>query len=85
MSRAILPKLTAKWETISNTGPLNQGVSEQILQTVWINKQQNPDHEITAEMLKRPVGGAERRLRKADVTSDGGSGLPAEDSTAAAM
>ena len=54
-SRAILPKLPAKWETISNMGPLNKGVSEQIRQTVWINKQQNPDLEITAEMLATPV------------------------------
>ena len=90
MSRAILPKLTAKWETISNMGPLNKGVSEQIRQTVWINKQQNPDLEITAEMLTRPVtdaaaapGGARRRRRTADATADGGGGLPAEDSIAA--
>ena len=93
MSRAILPKLTAKWETISNMGPLNKGVSEQIRQTVWINKQQNPDLEITAEMLTRRVtdaaavaalaGGSRRRRRKADATADGGGGLPAEDSTAA--
>ena len=93
MSRAILPKLTAKWDTISNLGPLNKGVSEQIRQTVWINKQQNPDLEITAEMLTRPVtdaaaapaapGGARRRRRTADATADGGGGLPAEDSIAA--
>ena len=77
------PNLLLNGKLYFKYGSINQGVSEQILQTVWINKQQNPDHEITAEMLKRPVGGAERRLRKADVTSDGGSGLPAEDSTAA--
>ena len=68
-------------------GPLNKGVSEQIQQTAWIN---NPDLEITAEMLTRPVtdeaaaaGGARRRRRRADTTAYGGGGLPAEDSTAA--
>ena len=35
-------------------GPLNKEVSEQIQQTIWINKQQNPDLEITAKMLTRP-------------------------------
>ena len=71
-------------------GPLNKGVSEQIRQTVWIKRQQNPD----LEMLTRPVtdaaaaaggaaAGARRRRRKADATADGGGGLSAEDSTAA--
>ena len=90
MSRAILPKLTAKWKTKSNMGPHNKGVSEQIRQTKWINKQQKPDLEIMAEMLIRTVieaaavaGGARPWRRKADATADGGGGLPAEDSTAA--
>ena len=92
MSRAILPKLTAKWKTKSNMGPHNKGVSEQIRQTKWINKQQKPDLEIMAEMLIRTVieaaavaGGARPWRRKADATADGGGGLPAEDSTAAGI
>ena len=71
-------------------GPLNKGVSEQIRQTVWVKRQQNPD----LEMLTRPVtdaaaaaggaaAGARRRRRKADATADGGGGHSAEDSTAA--